>query len=67
MAEPPTAVLEPLLTADDVATLLRVRPRTLRTLQDAGLLTPAIVAGQRRWTRDAVAAYLTTLADGRES
>lgn len=53
---------EPLLTVADVATHLSVSKRTVETLVAEGALAPLRVRGARRFTREAVDAYVRSLA-----
>lgn len=48
-----------LLTLDELAVLLRVKPRTLRRHHDAGKIPPAIRIGTAlRWSREAIEAWI---------
>ena len=53
---------EPLLTVEDVAAHLAVSKRTVETLISEGELVPLRIRGTRRFTREAVDAFLRTTA-----
>lgn len=53
------ADLEPLLTIDDVAHLLRVPVLTVRWLRQEGRFAPAVKIGRRlAWTRSDIASWV---------